>query len=261
MTINLAGAGNQVDAGLFATVNLGSSGTLTETISASELSTVEQAISNGIAPSYYQLNATAVGGNNVMVGGLLANFTTTGAGNNRFVIEDPGMLGLPAGTAVSSALSPYGGTFTASGGDNTFAIVGGGSGFNIGNVSLNNASPGTTPSDTLDFSNFQGGGVNLNLGATGTQTVATGLALTLPSASSLANVIGSPGNDTIIGNSSSDTLQGSAVNVTDPYAWPPFRPRIPRPSGFTSISPISRRRRQPMSARWSPSRVRAFRPR
>ncbi len=223
LNINLTGSGNQVVAGLFSTVNMGSGGVLTENITPSQLAVVNQAVSNGLAASSYQLTATATGSNNVMVGGLLSNLSATGGGNNRFVIEDPGLLGLTPGTAVSAAIYQNGGTFNGSGGTDTFSFVGGDSGFNFGNVTLNEPT-GAATNSTLDFSNFQGGGVNLNLTTAGTQTVtknsdgSTNLSLTLPAVPAITNAIGSPGNDTIIGSGINGTVKGSQVDNPDPYA-------------------------------------------
>ena len=43
---------------------------------------VTQGLASGLPASAYQLNVTAQGSNNTMVGGVLANFTVTGSGGH-----------------------------------------------------------------------------------------------------------------------------------------------------------------------------------
>ena len=111
------------------------------------------------------MNVTVDSGNNTLVGGLLANFTAEGSGSNSFVIEDPSLLGLPSGTVLPAAAAAMGGTFTGSGSSDTFYFVGGSAVNTFGNVTLNE--PAGATGDTLDFSNFVGGGVDINLNQTG----------------------------------------------------------------------------------------------
>ena len=103
--------------------------------------------------------------------GLIGNFTANGGGNNRFVIEDPSFLGIAPGTTIPAAVASSGGTFTGSGGNDTFYFVGGSSGNDFGNVTLGESA--ATGADTLDFSNYLGGGVNLDLNKTGVSQVVT----------------------------------------------------------------------------------------
>jgi hypothetical protein len=217
MNVTLTGSGNEVVGGLFSNFTLGPNSLFTENISAAQLAVLNQAISNGVTNlSSFLGSVTASGGNNVFVGGVGANVTAQGGGNNNFVIEDPSYLGL-SGSTVPSQLYNYGGTFTGSGGSDTYYFVGGGkSNYGFGNVTLNDPyNPQAT--QTLDFSNFQGGGINLNLSKSGTpQQVTSALNLSVPSG--ITKVIGSSGNDTITGNSLNDTIQGSAVDNPDPYA-------------------------------------------
>jgi mucin-19 len=218
MTANLSGSGNEVSGGLLSTFNLGSGSLFTEQLTPAEIDFAAHALSAGATPSQLQLYATAQGGNNVFVGGLLGNFTATGGGNNRFVIEDPSLLGLTPGTTLPSSLYQLGGTFNGSGGSDTFYFTGGSAGQQFGNVTLTETEPTGTPArDTLDFSNFQAGGINLNLNTAGPQTLDSALTLTLPAAASIATVIGTPGNDTILGNGAA-TIQGAAPDVADPNA-------------------------------------------
>ncbi len=106
----------------------------------------------------YQLNVT-VGGDSTIVGGTLGNFTTTGNSSN-FIIEDPTLLGLTAGSR--SGERPH---VNGDGNNDTFYFVGG-SASSFGNVTL--TEPAGSTGDTVDFSNFEGvGGINLNLTKTG----------------------------------------------------------------------------------------------
>jgi hypothetical protein len=226
MNVTLSGSGNEAVGGLFSNFTLGPNSLFTESISAAQLAVLNQAITNGTTNlTSFLGSVTATGGNNVFVGGVGANFTALGGGSNHFVIEDPSQLGL-SGSAVPSQLYNYGGTFTGSGGNDTFYFSGGGNGYNFGNVTLNDPyNPQAT--QALDFSNFQGGGVTLDLSKSGTpQQVASGLKLRVPGG--ITNVIGSPGNDSITGNNLNDTIQGSAVDAPDPYALPAQPPASPK---------------------------------
>ena len=160
--MNLAGtSGNQVTGGLLASYNIGSNSVFTENITPGQLDLLSQGLAQGVPVSTYDLNVTADGGNNTLVGGLLANFTANGGGNNRLVIEDPSFLGIAPGTTLPTQIASSGGSFTGSGGNDTFTFVGGSSGNAFGNVTLGETA--TTGADTLDFSNYLGGGVNLDL--------------------------------------------------------------------------------------------------
>jgi hypothetical protein len=223
LNVTMAGSGNEASGGFLSTFNLGSGGLFTESITPGQMEMVNQAIANNVALSNYFLNVTFTGGNNVVAGGLLGNFTAAGGGTNRFVVEDPTLLGVAPDTTINPALSQYGGTFTGSGGNDTTYFVGGGAGSQFGSVVLNETAP--TGTDVLDFSNLQGGGINLDLSQQGNQQVVTpGLSLTLPSAPGITNVIGSPGSDTILGNGLDNVLQGAAVAATHPNELPAVPP-------------------------------------
>ena len=89
-------------------------------------------------------NVTLGDGDDVIVGGLLGTFTA-GVGADRFVVEDPSLLGA---TSESNLLLMYGGSFTGGAGTNTFYLVG----HTFGHVAI--AEPSTNL-DTLDLSNIQ----------------------------------------------------------------------------------------------------------
>ncbi len=219
LNVNLAGtSGNQVTGGLLGSYDIGTGSVFTEDITAGQLALLNQGLAQGVAASTFDLNVTADGGNNTLVGGLMGNFTANGGGNNRFVIEDPSFL-IPSGTTLPTQIASSGGTFTGSGGNDTFYFVGGSSvgsssAYSFGNMTLGETAP--TGQDTVDFSNYLGGGVNLNLNDAGPQVITPlMLTLTLPSSPGIADVIGSPAADTIIGNSPSNVLQGSATEPAD----------------------------------------------
>src|SRR5262249_34894770 len=195
-----------------------------------QLSVLSQAIANGVTNlTPYLGTVTATGGNNTFVGGVGETFTALGGANNSFVIADPSLLGL-AGTTLPAQLYNYGGPSNGSGGNDSYYFVGGGNGNALGNVVLNEPAPVTgpgAPRQTLDFSSFQGGGVNLNLNNSGKpQAVTSGLTLTVPA--SITNVVGSPASDTLTGNNLNDTIPGAAVDNPDPYALPAVPPANPQ---------------------------------
>jgi hypothetical protein len=213
--INLPGPGNEVTAGFLGSVTIGSGGLFVQNITPDDLASVTNAVNSNVPLSNYQLNVTSTGGNNVFLGGVLANFTANGGGNNRFVITDPNLMGVSSPALVPAALYQFGSTFNGSGGSDSFYFTASGAD-SIGNVVLTEPT-GTNNTGTLDFSNFLGGGVNINLGASGPQKVNQELTLTLPNGY-MATGIGSPGNDSITGNSVNDVIQTAAVDNPDPYA-------------------------------------------
>ena len=168
VNVDLAGSGNQASGGLLSSYSLGN-GLFTETITSEEVKAVAaaEAAPDGAPIADYELNVSLGAGNNVVVGGLLGNFTAAAGSTNQFVIEDPTLLGIPVGTDLSK-LSDYGGTFTGGGGNDTFYFVADPGDEPFGAVTL--AEPaGSTGADALDFSNYQAGGVNLNLNLTAGQ--------------------------------------------------------------------------------------------
>ncbi len=227
LNVTLTGTGNSASGGLLSTFDIGSGGLFTEDLTTSELFLANLAVAAGIPLNNFQLHVTADGGNNVFVGGTMGNFTANGGGNNRFVIEDPSLIGVNAGTTLPTQMAPFGGTFAGSGGNDSFYFVGGNAGYNFGNVTLNEPT-NASPTDTLDFSNYTGGGVNLSLATTAAQTVTTGvMTLTLNNAASVLKVIGSPAADSITGNALNNVIQGSALDPTDPYALAAVPPAVP----------------------------------
>ncbi len=64
-------------------------------------------------------------------------------------------------------------------------------------------------SDTLDFSSFTGGALNLDLRATSSQALSSNLTITLSDARGIENVTGTPEADTIYGNLQSNTILGA----------------------------------------------------
>ena len=119
-------------------------------------------------------------GNNVVVGGYLGNFTAGAGSNTQFIIEDPSLLGVPAGTVLPTGTGS-GGIFNGGGGEDSFYFVGGSAASPFGNVVLTEPS-GSTGTTDLDFSNFTDGGVNLNLNLNNGQVQQVSQDLTLTSA-------------------------------------------------------------------------------
>ena len=68
---------------------------------------------------------------------------------------------------------------------------------------------GRDDADTLDFSLLTGGGITVDLGKTSPQEVRPGFVVTLGSGEAIENVIGTPGDDTILGNGRGGTLLGA----------------------------------------------------
>ena len=125
LNVTLPGSGNEATGGLFSSFDIGSGGLFTESLTASQLAMVTQGLASGVAASAYEVNVTAEGSGNTLVGGALANYTVTGSsGDNNFIIEDGSLLGLPAGTAIPAGL---GGTFNGSGAGDSYYFVGGAS--------------------------------------------------------------------------------------------------------------------------------------
>ena len=238
LNVNLPGTGNQASGGLLSTFNIGN-GLFTETVTATQLQLLTQAAASGTPVSSYAVNVTTTGGSSTLTGGLLANFTAAGGGN-RFVIEDPSLLGLPSGTAIPVNAASAVSSFTGTGSHDSFSFVGGGPGNPIGHVVINEP-PGST-GDALDFSGFQGGGVDLNLNQTNEQQLNTGkLWLTLPNAAAFNNVVGSPSADTIIGTGPASNITGALTDVPNPYALAAPTPRTGTQQwvylDFTTFSP------------------------
>lgn len=65
--------------------------------------------------------------------------------------------------------------------------------------------------DSLDFAELSTGGVSVDLSRTTSQTVATGLSLTLSSNRGIENVVGTAFGDNLIGNDQNNVLDGAAL--------------------------------------------------
>ena len=251
LNVTLPGSGNEASGGLLSTFNIGSGGEFTESITTAQLALLNQAIASGTSLAGYAVNVTADGGFNTLVGGLLANFTAEGGGNNNFVIEDPSQLGLPSGTSIPAAALAMGatfngGAFNGGGSDDTYYFVGGSGTNPFGNVTLNE--PAGSSGDTLDFSSFgvTAGGVDIDLNTTGKAQLVNETAdlyVTLPAGGAFTTVVGSPGSDSIIGTSTGDILQGGAEANPNPNALPAVPPATPPVQwvalNFTQYTPTS----------------------
>lgn len=235
LKVTVAGDGNEVTGGLLASFTMGSGSFIEQVDPVQFQNLVVPGVASGIDPSAFALNVTMTAGANVVVGGLLGNFTSPG-GNTRFVIQDPTLLGIPAGTfdgAISadpsrgSALAKIiqsagsGGIFNGGGAGDTFYFVGGArdsrpNGSPFGHVVL--TEPEGVVGGTLDFSNFRDG-ITLNLAQTTDQQVSPNtLWLTLPP--DLTHVIGTAASDTITANNQDDLIEGAAFLVRHPSDLP-----------------------------------------
>jgi Ca2+-binding RTX toxin-like protein len=107
-------------------------------------------------------------------------------------------------------------TVTGGTGSDTYVLAGA----SLGAVVVNEtAEPGPDLSrDTLDFSGFTAGPLNLNLAVTTAQAAAPGLTLTLTDAAGIENVIGTSFADSILGNARGNLLVGA--DQLDPPAGP-----------------------------------------
>ena len=103
VNVDLAGSGNQASGGLLSSFTLGN-GLFTENITSDEVNAVVADLSSSTPAADYELNVSLGAGDNVVVGGLLGNFTAAAGSTNQFVIEDPTLLGVTAGTDSVFAL-------------------------------------------------------------------------------------------------------------------------------------------------------------
>jgi hypothetical protein len=139
------------------------------------------------------LNVALGNGDDAIVGGLLGTFTA-GVGADRFVVEDPSLLGA---TSTSGMLLNYGGSFTGAAGTNTFYLVGKA----FGHVAIGEPA---TNHDTLDLSNLQVSGPVLDLSTSAEQQVTSQLWLTLEAPGAF---------QTVISNGSAPILKAGSQNV------------------------------------------------
>jgi hypothetical protein len=223
LNVSMPSGNNVVRGGLLSTFNVAGNGNnlFVQQLTPSFLTSLTNALHSGIDLSQYAEKITFTGsGQNVVNAGLLSQ-VQAGSGNTRFVIEDPGTLGMSLSSlsaADQAGLLNYGGTFGAGSGTNTYYFVGTGS---FGSVKLNQPSGGGTKG--LDFSGFQpanGSGVALDLGSTAAQQANANLNLQLSDGAAFTNVVGSPGNDTLTANSGNDVLQSAALPVSRPVSEP-----------------------------------------
>ena len=125
LNVNLPGNGNEATGGLLSTFNIGN-GLFTESITPAELPIVDS------GDREWDLGLSGVRAERHDATGATTRWSAacwptsrpTGRRDNNFVIEDPSLLGLPAGTAIP-AHSTMGGTFNGSGSNDTFYFVGG----------------------------------------------------------------------------------------------------------------------------------------
>jgi hypothetical protein len=228
VTANLTGTYDSAKAGPLTKITMsGGFALFVEQLTSTEINTINTILAALVNPTPTDINTVLAGyalkvtmGNSddVVVGGLLGTFSA-GVGNDRFVIEDPSLLGA---TAAGANLLKFGGTFTAGTGNNTYYFVG----QNLGHIAVNQAA--SAGIDTLDFSRYQGGGITLNLAQTGEQTLTPGLLyLTLSDGLGINNVVGTGFSDTITLNGRNGTIMGQALldplaaNAPAPHAVPP----------------------------------------
>jgi hypothetical protein len=215
----MVGGHNTAQAGPLTTAQIGGGeDSFIETLNAPEVSMASTVLGDftgaAVATAAASLgpHVSLGAGDDVVVGGLLGTFQA-GAGNDRFVIEDPGLLGA---TGVSSQLLAYGGKFAAGAGANTFYLVGS----TFGHVAI---SEPATNSDTLDLSSIQVSGPTLDLSNSNEQQVLPGqLWLTLPAPAGFATVIGNGNAATLKAGSRHVTLEGAAPlddRAANPPAW------------------------------------------
>jgi hypothetical protein len=215
----MTGGHNTAEAGPLTTAQLsGGEDSFIEQLNATEVGMVSTVLGDytGAAVTTAAANlgpqASLGAGDDVVVGGLLGTFQA-GTGNDRFVIEDPSLLGA---TGVSGQLLAYGGKFTAGAGPNTFYLVGS----TFGHVAI--AEPATN-SDTLDLSSIQVSGPALDLSTSSEQQVLPGqLWLTLSAPAGFATVVGNGNAATLKAGSRNVTLEGAAPlddRAANPPAW------------------------------------------
>ena len=154
-TVSMGGGYNNAQAGVLTSVQLsGGYDNFVESLSQNEVDWAGSVLSaaQGAGSAAVNAAAAAIGlnvslgnGDDVIVGGLLGTFTA-GVGADRFIVEDPSLLGA---TSESGLLLNYGGSFTGGAGTNTFYLVGKA----FGHVAI---SEPATNHDTLDLSEYPG---------------------------------------------------------------------------------------------------------
>jgi hypothetical protein len=203
-TVSMGGGYNNAQAGMLTNIQLsGGSDNFLEQLTQGAVNWAGGVLSAAQASGSAAVNAAAAAiglsvalgnGNDVIVGGLLGTFAA-GVGADRFVIEDPSLLGA---SSESALLLNYGGTVTGGAGTNTFYLVGS----TFGHVAIGEPA---TNQDTLDLSSIQVSGPALDLSTSAEQQVTSQLWLTLEA----------PGGfQTVISNGSAAILKAGAQNVT-----------------------------------------------
>ena len=182
VTANLPGSGNQATGGLLSTFDAIGSGTFIENVTPDQVVMVTTADQGGTAAASFAQNVTFEQGGDTIVTGLLANVTVLGSGQNTFVIEDLDARARRQGqtpdprfrptSCKTRSRSPARGPMT---GSTSWAGR-----RRAATASVVLTEPVGTTGDTVDFSNFLGGGINidLNLGLTADQAVSRGAAST-----------------------------------------------------------------------------------
>ena len=133
----------------------------------------------------------------------LASSALTGLGTDALADIEGAIL--TGGTGVNTfTVSAWTGSALLSGaaGDDVYAFAG------TLSARVTIVEAGNGDADTLDFTSLANGGVNVDLSVNSTQTVVTGLTVTLSNDTGVENVIGSAFADVLLGNTRANTLSG-----------------------------------------------------
>jgi autotransporter-associated beta strand protein len=166
---------------------------------------------------------SGLSGNDTFVGGAGTD-TVVESGDVDFTLTAAGL----AGRGNDSLTGIEGVSLTAGAGANTFTVQGwtgnsilaGAAGNDsyvfggTGSGSVTIAESADADTDALDFTALLNGGVTIDLAVTTAQTLASGLTLTLSSATGLENVIGTAFADTLVGNARDNRVAGLAGDDT-----------------------------------------------
>jgi hypothetical protein len=217
-TLAASGGYNGAQAGLLTSVQLsGGFDTAVEQVSQGQVDFANAALNaagtgpgGDAAASALSLHVSLGDGNDVAVGGVLA-IIQAGVGSDRFVIEDPTLLGA---TSITPLVYARGGKFTGGGGTNTFYFVGS----TFGHVVVSEPAGNH---DTIDLSSVQAAGPSLDLSTVAEQQVLPGqLWLTLPAPAGFSSVIGNGNGTTLKAGGGAVQLLGAAP-LDDRLGTPP----------------------------------------
>ncbi|MGV2333389.1 MAG UNVERIFIED_CONTAM: M10 family metallopeptidase C-terminal domain-containing protein [Planctomycetaceae bacterium] len=172
-----------------------STANVTISLASTALQVVNANLNLILASSMSVENITGGSGDDTLTGNALNNTLTGGAGNDSLDGDDG--RDLLCGEAGNDRLIGGPGNDTYTFNTNTA----------LGSDSLTDSSG----IDQLDFANSVNN-LAVNLGSTAVQTINTNLTLTLDSATSIENVYGGSGNDTLSGNSLNNLLVGGPGN-------------------------------------------------